>query len=217
VVCGACGRTSDGERDGGLQVSSVNLSLTSNRDYVPGRSFAMRVLWLIVEAVFFANPVVTSYRFKRGLLRLFGARVGNDVLIKPSVRVKYPWRLEVGDNCWIGEQAWIDNMEDVRVGSNVVVSQGAYICTGNHDWADPGMGLMPRPVTIEDGAWIGAFARIGPGRRVAEESIVAFGAVLLTDTERRGIYAGNPAELVRWRTIRGTPGPRRASREQVEA
>jgi putative colanic acid biosynthesis acetyltransferase WcaF len=194
---------------------NVDLSLTSNRTYRPGRGLVVRALWMFVEPLVFLNPLVTSYGLKASILRLFGAQVGEGLIIKPGVHLKYPWRLRLGRNCWLGERAWVDNMEDVRLGDNVVVSQGAYICTGNHDWSDPGMGLAPQPVVIESGAWIGAFARIGPGRHVAEESIVALGAVLLTDTEPRGIYNGNPAELVRRRIIRETPGP--AEREPVEA
>src|SRR6266540_1500177 len=186
---------------------SVDLSLTTNRDYCPGRSFLVRAVWLLVEAAILLNPVITSYRLKCAVLRRFGARIGANVIVKPGVHVKYPWRLRVGDNCWLGERCWIDNMEDVTLGDNVVISQGAYLCTGNHDWSDPGMGLTPQPIVIEDGAWIGAFARVAPGRRIAEESVLVIGAVSLTDTQPRGIYAGNPAELVRWRTIRDVPGP----------
>jgi putative colanic acid biosynthesis acetyltransferase WcaF len=184
---------------------NVDLALTTNRDYLPGRPFIVRALWVILEAVVLINPVVTSYRLKRGLLRLFGAQVGADVIIKPGVHIKYPWRLRVGDNCWLGERCWIDNMEDVTIGDNVVVSQGAYVCTGNHDWSDPGMALSPEPVVIEDGAWIGAFARVAPGSHVAPETVLVLGAVLLTDTEPRGIYRGNPAELMRRRVLRAHP------------
>src|SRR4051812_12721755 len=186
---------------------SVDLSCTSNRGYVAGRSVFVRALWLCVETLFFLNPLLTSYRLKRNVLRLFGAKVGTGLFIKPGVHIKCPWRLRIGKNCWLGERSWIDNMEDVSIGSNVCVSQGAYICTGNHDWSDPGMGLTPRPVTIEDGVWVGAFARIGPGLRVAEESVVVLGAVVLQDTEPRGIYAGNPAKRTRSRALRDAPGP----------
>jgi len=153
------------------------------------------------------NPVVTPYRLKRWVLRRFGARVGLGVLIKPNVHVKYPWHLEVGDNVWIGERAWIDNFVTVRIGSNAVVSQGAYLCTGNHDWSDPGMGLMVKPITVEQGAWVGAFARIGPGVTVGANAIVTLGSVLLKDAQPKGIYTGNPATLVGERTIRDQPGP----------
>jgi putative colanic acid biosynthesis acetyltransferase WcaF len=201
----------------GTEAMNVDLSLTTNRDYLPGRSLIVRVLWLFVEAVVLLNPLVTSYRLKRAALRIFGAHIGANAIVKPGVHIKYPWRLRVGDNCWLGERCWIDNMEDVTLGNNVVVSQGAYLCTGNHDWSDPGMGLTPQPIVVEDGAWIGAYARVAPGRRIAKESILVIGAVSLADTAPRGIYAGNPAELVRWRTVRDTPGPLLESKVAVGA
>lgn len=178
------------------RASKVDLRLTSNAGYEPGRSYIVRATWLVVETLAFVNPLVTSYRVKRVLLRLFGASVGTDVIIKPGVHVKYPWRLTIGDHAWIGERAWIDNMEDVLIGAHAVVSQGAYLCTGNHDWSHPGMPLAPQPIVIEDGAWIGAFARIAPGVRVAVDSVAALGAVVLDDTESSAVYAGNPATRI---------------------
>jgi putative colanic acid biosynthesis acetyltransferase WcaF len=186
---------------------TVELSKTSRRGYRPGRSYAYRALWLVVEALVMLNPVVTPYGLKRWVLRRFGARVGRGVLIKPNVHIKYPWHLEVGDNVWIGERAWIDNFVSVRIGSSAVVSQGAYLCTGNHDWSDPGMGLMVKPITIEQGAWVGAFSRIAPGVTVGMNAIITLGSVLLKDAQPNGIYTGNPAMLVGERTIRDQPGP----------
>jgi putative colanic acid biosynthesis acetyltransferase WcaF len=188
-------------------MTQVDLSRASRRGYVPGRSYAYRALWLIIEALILLNPIVTPYAVKRWVLRRFGARIGRGVLIKPGVHVKYPWHLEVGDNAWIGERAWIDNFVRVRIGANAVVSQGAYLCTGNHDWSDPGMGLILKPVTVEDGAWVGAFARIAPGVTVGREAVVTLGSVLLKDAGARGVYAGNPAMRVRERSIRALPRP----------
>jgi putative colanic acid biosynthesis acetyltransferase WcaF len=174
----------------------VQLATTHPGSYHPGRPFVVRALWLVVEAFVFLNPIVVSYRVKRAVLRLFGARIGEGVLIKPGVHVKYPWRLAVGDHCWLGERAWIDNMENVVLASDVVVSQGAYLCTGNHDWADPAMPLAPRPIVVGHGAWIGAFAKVAPGRSIGPGSVLSLGAVALSDTEPWGIYAGNPAVRV---------------------
>jgi putative colanic acid biosynthesis acetyltransferase WcaF len=180
---------------------SVDLRRTSNRGYHPGRSYLVRAVWLAIEAVFFLNPVFPFYGTKRWLLRRFGAQIGKKVLIKPAVHIKYPWRLVVGDYTWVGERVWIDNMEDVVIGEHAVISQGAYLCTGNHDWTDPGMPLSPRPIYVERGAWIGAYASVGPGVTVGEESVIELGAVCMRDTEARKVYRGNPAEPVRERRI----------------
>jgi putative colanic acid biosynthesis acetyltransferase WcaF len=187
-------------------MQAVDLSRTHRGDYHPGQSYPVRALWLVVEAVVFLNPIVVSYGLKRWLLRRFGATVGRGVLIKPGVHIKYPWRLTVGDHCWIGERAWIDNMEDVTLGSNVVVSQGAYLCTGNHDWSDPVMPLAPRPIVIEDGAWVGAFAKVGPGRTIGAGSVLGLGAVALADTEPWTVYVGNPAERAGSRRLEARGG-----------
>ena len=184
-------------------MTRVDLRLTSIGDYRPGRPFVVRALWLVAEALVLLNPVVTSYALKRWLLRRFGARVGRGVVIKPSVHVKYPWRLELGDWCWLGERAWIDNFVTVRIGASACVSQGAYLCTGNHDWSDPGMRRVVAPVAVEDGAWVGAFACVAPGVTVGAEAVLTLGSVLLHDAEPGGIYQGNPAEWVKERVLVG--------------
>jgi len=189
-------------------MAGVDLSLTSNRGYDPQRPFWYRALWLVVEAVTLLNPVFISYGLKARILRAFGAEIGQNVIIKPGIHIKYPWFLTVGDNVWLGERAWIDNFVPVTIGGNACLSQGCYLCTGNHDWADPGMGLVVKPITVEDGAWVGAFAKVGPGVTVGCEAIVTLGSVLLTSADPRGVYQGNPAVLVRQRTVRDRPGPR---------
>jgi putative colanic acid biosynthesis acetyltransferase WcaF len=185
----------------------VNLRLNSKRGYSPGRPYWYRALWVVVEAVILLNPMVGPSIVKSWVLRWFGARVGQRVLIKPSLHVKYPWLLEIGDDAWIGERVWIDNFQLVRIGANACISQGAYLCTGNHDWSDPGMGLVTKPITIEDGAWVGAFSLIGPGVVVGQEAVITLGTVLLQDARPRGIYSGNPAACTGERRLRSQPGP----------
>ena len=196
-------------------MNGIDLSLHRNEDFDPGRPFVVRVCWLIVEAVILLNPIVTSYRIKRFVLRTFGARVGHNVVVKPNVHVKYPWRLELGDNAWLGERSWIDNFVTVRVGANCCISQGAYLCTGNHDWTDPAFSRIVKGIVIEDGAWIGAFARIAPGVSVGREAVIALGAVLVDDAEPRGVYAGNPAVRTRTRTIADMPAPPAGERQEA--
>jgi putative colanic acid biosynthesis acetyltransferase WcaF len=200
----------------------VDLRLYSTREgleggYDKGRGWLTRAVWMVVNAVVFLNPVLPAYRFKAAVLRAFGAKVGEGVVIKPSVNIKYPWFLTVGDHSWIGEGAWLECSSPLRIGNHVVISQGVYLCCGTHDWEDPGMGSMSTPITIEDGAWVAAFARVGGNVTIGQEAMIALGAVVFTDCQPRMTYRGNPAQQVGRRRIRDYPGPRRIKRRPVAA
>lgn len=183
----------------------VRLSTFCNDWYRPGRSRLWQAAWFFAGLPLLRSAVIPSSAFRRGLLRFFGARVGNGVVIKPGVRVKYPWRLVVGDDCWLGEDCWIDNLADVALGHDACLSQGSYLCTGNHDWSDAAFGLMAQPIRIEAGAWIGARSVVCPGVTVGEGAIAAAGSVVNRNVPAHEIHAGNPAIFVRRRRLRGTP------------
>lgn len=181
---------------------TVDLSRYNNSWYSPGRSKWTQALWFLAGLPLLRSSWIPFSGFRGRLLRSFGAQVGRGVVIKPGVRVKYPWLLTVGDHSWIGEDVWIDNLAMVRIGSNVCISQGAYLCTGNHDWSDPFFGLKVKPITIQNGGWIGAKAVICPGVDVESSAIAGAGAVVSCKLEAETIYAGNPAVAVRKRVLR---------------
>src|SRR5689334_8186840 len=139
-----------------------DLGRFDNTWYKTGRGPLILALWFFLGLPILRSTLNPFSPLRRVLLRVFGADVASGVVIKPGVRVKFPWRLTVGTNSWIGEDCWIDNLEQVTIRSNVCISQGAYLCTGNHDWSDPAFGLMVKPIMIADGAWVGAKALIGP-------------------------------------------------------
>ena len=180
----------------------VDLSRFENSWYDPGRGFVVRTVWHLMNALFLINPLNLSSGLKVIVLRLFGASIGEGVVIKPGVNVKYPWRLTIGDHTWIGENAWLDSLDHIRIGSHCCISQGVYFCTGNHDWTDPAFGLVIKPIVIEDGSWVGARATVLPGVTVASHSIVTAGTVMAKDTEANMIYAGNPPVVIKERVIR---------------
>ncbi len=182
---------------------SPDLSRYDNSWYKPGRGLIVSALWFFVGLPLFRCKINPSSAFRRVLLRAFGAQIGRSVEIKPGVQVKYPWHLSVGDFSWLGENVWIDNLTTVTIGSNVCLSQGAYLCTGNHDWADPAFGLMVKPIEIANGGWIGAKAVISPGTEVGECAIAAAGSVVTKSIPPFEIHAGNPAQFVRRRVFRG--------------
>ena len=183
-------------------MSNINLSTYNNARYNPGRGVLIATLWYFVNSFFLQTTFNPFSGVKVFILRIFGARIGTGVVMKPSINVKYPWNLEIGNNSWIGENVWLDSLVPIKIGNNVCISQGAYLCTGNHNWSDPSFGLIVKPIIIEDGAWIGARAIVLPGVTIATHSVVTAGSVISKDTEPYGIYAGNPAEKVRDRNIR---------------
>lgn len=136
------------------------------------------------------NPISKSRTFS---LKLFGAKVGKSVVIKPGVNVKYPWHLSIGDYSWIGEDVWIDNLADVKIGSNCCISQGAMILCGNHDYKSETFDLIVKPITLEDGSWVGAKSVVCPGVTLHESAILSVGSVATKDLDPNTIYQGNPA------------------------
>ena len=132
---------------------------------------------------------------------MFGAKVGHGVVIKPSANIKYPWFLEIGDHCWIGEGVWIDNLAWVRLGSHVCISQGAMLLTGNHDYKKSTFDLITKEITIENGCWIGAKSIVCPGVTCKSHAVLSVGSVATQDLSAYTIYQGNPASEVRKRVI----------------
>ena len=132
---------------------------------------------------------------------MFGAKIGKGVNIKPSVNIKYPWLLEVGDYVWIGEKVWIDNLAKVTIGNNVCLSQGAMLLTGNHDFTRKSFDLKIGEIVLEDGVWIGARAVVCPGVTCYSHSVLSVCSIANYDMETFSIYKGNPAIKVKPREI----------------
>jgi putative colanic acid biosynthesis acetyltransferase WcaF len=167
-----------------------------------GGSFLKRTMWYFFNIFFFKNPLITSSGLKCYLLRLFGATIGENVLLKPSLNIKYPWKLSIGSNSWIGEGTWIDNLAQVSIGSNVCISQGAMLLTGNHDYSQITFDLIVKPITVEDGVWIGAGSIVCPGIVCKSHSVLSVRSVATKDLEEYTVYQGNPALPVKSRIIK---------------
>lgn len=106
----------------------------TNNSFSTGRGFLIRTIWYYTNVLLFKSYLLPISSLKVSLLRLFGAKIGKGVVIKPNVNIKYPWRLLIGDFTWIGEDVWIDNLAQVTIGSNCCLSQGAFLLCGNHNY-----------------------------------------------------------------------------------
>ncbi|MBP7155735.1 MAG: WcaF family extracellular polysaccharide biosynthesis acetyltransferase [Flavobacteriales bacterium] len=180
----------------------VDLSRFNNTaTFDPGAGVIKRTLWYFTNALFFLNPAFPFRSPKPWLLRMFGARVGKGVVIHPGVNIKFPWKLEIGNNSWIGQGAWLDNLDRLSIGNNVVISQGAMIIQGSHDYKKVDYPTYTKPIVLEDGSWIGAGAIVTLGVTIKSHAVLAVGSVATKDLEAYTIYQGNPAQPVRERIV----------------
>lgn len=182
----------------------VDLSRFSSAGFERGAGRMKELLWLICRALVFERCPLPLYGLKRWLLRRFGAVIGRGVVIKPGVKVTFPWKLRVGDHVWLGEECWLLNLAPIEIGSHVCISQRAMLCTGSHNYKSPAFDLVTGPIRVEDGAWVAAGAWVGPGVTVGSHAVLAAGSVTGHDLEPYGIYQGNPATKLRERRIHAT-------------
>lgn len=182
-------------------MKDVNLSRFNNNWYSPKASKIKQILWYFCNILFFINPLNPVSKIKVILLRMFGAKVGIGVVIKPAINIKYPWLLSIGNHVWIGENVWIDNLTDVEIQDNSCISQGALLLCGSHDYKKETFDLIVGRITLEKGAWVGAKSIVCQGVICKTHSVLAAGSVATQSLEANTIYQGNPAVAKRKREI----------------
>ncbi len=176
----------------------IDLSLAGQGNFVAKRGALIETLWFFVEAAFINNKFIPVSGIRLALLRLFGARIGQGCRMPHPIRVKAPWNLEVGDNCWFGVDAWIYNQAMIRIGSNVCISQGTFLTTGSHDMATT-MDLRVAPIVIEDGVWITSKCVVQMGVTIGRSAVVTPLSVVHESLEAEGVYGGNPVRFIKKR------------------
>jgi putative colanic acid biosynthesis acetyltransferase WcaF len=179
---------------------TVQLNTYNNDHFNPGAGRLKRASWHVVNAIFF-NSFFHFYGLKVFLLKLFGAEVGVNVLIKPYVNIKYPWNLIIGNDVWIGENVWIDSLEKVQIGNDVCLSQGALLLCGNHDYKKTTFDLITGTIILEDGVWIGAKSIVCGGVICHSHSVLSVNSVAARNLDAYTIYKGNPATPIKERII----------------
>jgi putative colanic acid biosynthesis acetyltransferase WcaF len=171
----------------------MKLASFQNKDYKPGANPLKRLVWFALNAIVFNSYFFPLYNIKVKLLQLFGSKVGKGVVIKPKVKIKFPWRLTIGNDVWIGEGVWIDNLADIIIEDNVCISQGALLLTGNHDYKKNSFDLITKPIHIKSEVWIGAKSTVCPGVICEKGSVLSVGSVITQRMSEDYIYQGVPA------------------------
>ncbi len=159
------------------------------------------LFWLFVSNVFFLTNIPYPNTWKVLLLRLFGAKIGQKAVIKPWVKIKFPWNLTLGDHVWLGEDVWIDNISMVMIDSHVCISQGALLITGNHEYTKSHFPLISKPIIIEDGVWVCAKAVVTGGVTLKSHSVLSLACIATKDLDSYYIYGNFPLEKLKPRII----------------
>ncbi|SDH05500.1 putative colanic acid biosynthesis acetyltransferase [Pseudonocardia oroxyli] len=160
-----------------MTTPALDLGSHTGRRYDKGRPVHWQVLWHLASHLVFQKWWFPA-RFRPALLRAFGARVSDDVVIRQEVRIHWPWKLRIDGPAWIGHGAWILNLDDVVIERDVCLSQEAFLCTGSHDRFDPAFEHTNAPIRLERGSWVCARAVVLPGTVVGAHAVVGAGAVV---------------------------------------
>jgi putative colanic acid biosynthesis acetyltransferase WcaF len=178
----------------------VDLRQYDQSKYDRGRPGWFVLLWWLVQAIAFPLSPHTFNGFRQLLLRLFGAKIGKGVVIRPTARFTYPWKVEIGDYSWIGDDVVFYSLDQIRIGCHCSISQKSYLCTGSHDIQDPTFGLIISPITIGNGVWIATDCFIAPGVYIGANAVIG---------ARSSVFSNIPAQHVCW----GSPARPRYQRQ----
>ena len=179
-----------------------NLSKFELKPNQRGRSGFFTQIWWLVQSTLFACSPQFMYGWRRFLLRLFGAKVGSNVVIRPSVRVTYPWKLEIEDNAWVGDGVELYNWSLITIQANAVVSQRCYLCTATHDYSDFTFPLTSAPIVIEEESWVATDVFIAPGVTIGKGAVIGSRSSVFKDMPQGMICFGSPAEAVKLRPVK---------------
>lgn len=172
----------------------INLSKFKNPKFSRGVSRGTEFLWWVCRSLFFSPWFPVPSKIKVMVLRIFGAKIGEGVVIRSRVNITFPWRFECGDHVWIGDEVLILSLAQVAIGSNVCISQRAFLCTGSHDFSEVSFDLITREIKIGESCWIGAQSFVGPGVRMGDNTRCLAGAVVVKDVANDQVVAGVPAK-----------------------
>ena len=181
----------------------INLQKYDQSWFDRGRPGWYILLWWLVQAIVFPlTPQPLSF-IRCTVLRWFGAKIGKGVLIRPTARFTYPWKVEIGDYSWIGDDVVFYSLDRIQVGSHCVISQKTYLCTGSHDMSDPAFGLMTAGIAIGNGAWIATDCFVAPGVQIGANALIGARSSVFSSMPEQQVCWGSPCRAHYLRTIRG--------------
>ncbi len=179
----------------------VDLRQYHQPGYYAGASRVTMLIWWLVQSIAFPLTLHTAHGIRCWLLRIFGAKIGQRVMIRPTARITYPWNLEIGDHSWVGDDAVLYSLAPIKIGRHCVISQKSYLCTGSHDISDSRFGLVTGEIVVENGAWIATDCFIGPNVCIGANAIIGVRSTVLTTMPPGQLCVGTPCKPVKPRPL----------------
>lgn len=164
-----------------------------------GRGAIIVQLWWFIQSTLFAMSPQFAYKWRNFILRCFGAKIGRGVVIRPNVRITYPWKLTIGDHSWIGDNAELYTLGEIIIGKNAVISQKSYLCTGSHDTQSESFDIYQKPIVIEDEVWVATDVYIAPGVTIGKGAVIGARSSVYKNMPEGMICIGSPAKPVKYR------------------
>jgi putative colanic acid biosynthesis acetyltransferase WcaF len=179
----------------------VDLSQYHQPGYSAGGSRLTMLIWWLVQSLVFPLSPHTAHGIRCWLLRLFGAKIGQHVIIRPTARFTYPWNVEIGDYSWVGDDAVLYSLASIKIGQHCVISQKSYLCTGSHDVSDPRFGLVTGEIVVENGAWVAADCFVGPAVRIGANAVIGARSAVFQSMPSGQVCFGTPCQPVKPRPM----------------
>jgi putative colanic acid biosynthesis acetyltransferase WcaF len=180
-------------------VSFLRLDEADRSGFDYGRSRFLVFLWFTIQDTLFRFSPVPCYAFRRWLLKLFGCKIGEKVIVRPRARLHYPWRIEIGDYSSVGDDVWLYSIASIKIGSHSVISQRSFLCTASHDYLDPQFKTINEPIVVGDGVWIAADVFINPGVTIGDNAVIGARSSVFQDMPGDMICYGSPCRPVKKR------------------
>lgn len=173
-------------------------NFTVPKDFRGKNALYVQLWWLIQSTLFSLSPQVL-YKWRVFLLRSFGAKIGKNVIIRPSVKITYPWKLTIGDYSWIGDNVHLYTLGEINIGDNSVISQHSYLCTGSHDYESNNFDIYAKPIKIGNSCWLATDVFVSPGVVIGDNCIVGARSSVFKSLPGDSICMGSPVNVVKTR------------------
>lgn len=175
--------------------------MNSGKEVTGGSEVHRHMSKLSQEAIKITTEINSKYHTPEEIRGLFSKLIGKPV--DDGFGLFPPFTTDCGKNIELGKRVFINSgcrFQDqggITIGDNVLIGHNVVIATLNHNiQPEKRANLIPAPVKIGSGVWIGSGAVILPGVTIGDNAVIGAGAVVTKDVPENTVVAGTPAKVM---------------------